>query len=528
MSEATRIRMRHILHVLRENKIVQGLTPEKLKNILEGLGPTFIKFGQILSMRPDLIPPEYCHELAKLRSDVNPMPFSLVKDLVKEECSKDLNEVFASIDPVPLGSASIGQVHKAVLKTGEDVVIKIQRPKIKEIMKQDIYLCKKAMILMKVVRPSGDAVDFIMVLDEMWEAAQKEFNFLQEAANLKEFAERNKDIRYVSCPKVISEWTTMKMLMMEYIDGIPIDSIDLLQILGYDLKEIGEKLAENYVKQVLEDAFFQADPHPGNICIRDGQIIWIDMGMMARLTNRDRQLFSDAVEAITFGDIYELKDTILSLGITHGKIDHNELYNDVDMIISKYGNMDFNDLNLGDVIRNIQDVLNKHRISIGRGMSMLIRGVITIEGVLSQISPEINFIEIFARHMQRKELHDIDLSDELKKNGANAVHLLKKTVNLPANIIDLIKMTVKGQTKINIELSESAEFFSHLNEMINKLIIALIDVALLIGSSLICNTNMKGQFLGIPVLGAIGYLLAIVLGLFLLFSILKNRKNKHR
>ena len=205
MSEAARIRMRHILHVLKENKIVQGLTPEKLKKILEGLGPTFIKFGQILSMRPDLIPPEYCDELAKLRSDVKPMPFSLVKDLIEAECKKNIDEVFQNIDPLPLGSASIGQVHKAVLKDGREVVVKIQRPKIKEIMKQDIFLCKKAMFIMKVVRPSGDAVDFIIVLDEMWEAAQREFDFLQEAANLEEFAERNKDIKYVSCPKVISK-----------------------------------------------------------------------------------------------------------------------------------------------------------------------------------------------------------------------------------------------------------------------------------------------------------------------------------
>lgn len=524
MSEAARIRMRHILHVLKENKIVQGLTPEKLKKILEGLGPTFIKFGQILSMRPDLIPPEYCDELAKLRSDVKPMPFSLVKDLIEAECKKNIDEVFQNIDPVPLGSASIGQVHKAVLKDGREVVVKIQRPKIKEIMKQDIFLCKKAMFIMKVVRPSGDAVDFIIVLDEMWEAAQREFDFLQEAANLEEFAERNKDIKYVSCPKVISQWTTTRMLMMEYIDGIPIDALDLLKILGYDLNEIGRKLAENYVKQVLEDAFFQADPHPGNICIRDGQIIWIDMGMMARLSDRDRQLFSNAVEAITFGDIYELKDTVLSLGVTHGKVDHNELYNDIDYIISKYARADFSGLNLGDIIKDIQEVLNKHRISIGRGMSMLIRGVITIEGVMAKISPDINFMEIFSSHMTKKEIKDLDISEEIKQNGVSALHLLKKTVNLPANVIDLIKMTVKGQTKVNIELSESAEFFAHLNEMINKLVIALIDVALLIGSSLICTTDMKGQFLGIPALGAVGFFFAIVLGLFLLWSIIKNRR----
>ncbi len=524
MSEQTRTRMRHIFHVLRENKIVQGLTPDKLRNILEGLGPTFIKFGQILSMRPDLIPPEYCQELTKLRSDVNPMPFSLVKELIEAECHQGLDQVFSKIDPVPLGSASIGQVHKATLKTGQSVVIKIQRPKVKETMKQDISLCKKAMVALKVMRPAENAVDFMIVLDEMWDAAQKEFDFLQEADNLKKYAKLNQDIKYVSCPGVIDEWSTTRMLMMEYIDGIPIDAVDLLKILGYDMDEIGEKLAENYVKQVLEDGFFQADPHPGNISIRDGQIIWMDMGMMARLSERDKQIFSNAVEAITFGDIYELKEAVLALGVRHEKIDHNELYNDIDYIVAKYAHAKFQGLSLSEIIKDIQEVLNRHHITIGRGMSMLIRGVITIEGVLAQISPDIDFMHIFSNHMKKKEIHDIDVKEEIKKNGVDALHFLKKTVNLPVNIIDLIKMTVKGQTKINIELSESAEFFTHLDQMINKLVIALIDVALLIGSSLICTTNMKGQFFGIPALGAFGYLLAIILGAWLLWGIVKKKK----
>ncbi len=524
MSEKVHTRMRHIMHVLKENEIMHGLTPEKLKKILEGLGPTFIKFGQILSMRPDLIPKEYCKELESLRSDVDPMPYGIVRDLIEAECGKKISEVFSSVDEVPLGSASIGQVHKAVLMDGREVVVKIQRPKIKDIMEQDIKLCKKALVVLKVVKPAGDAVDFRIVLDEMWEAAQNEFDFLQEALNLKEFAELNKDVKYVTCPKVIFDWTTSRMLVMEYIDGIPIDDTDTLLTLGYDMEEIGTKLAENYVKQILEDAFFHADPHPGNICIRDGKIVWMDLGMMGRLTERDKQLFSSAVEAIAFGDIYELKDAVMAIGVVHSKIDHNALYNDIDYIISKYAKMDFQSLNIGEVIQEIQEVLNRHHISIGHGITMLIRGIITIEGVLKDVSPSTDFMMIFSNYVRKKEFNHDNFAEELKIAGINTVHLLKKTVDIPANIIDLIKMTVKGQTKVNIELSESAEFFSHLDVMVNRLVVALITAALLIASSLICTTDMKGKIFGIPALGAFGYLIAIILAVWLVWGVIKDKK----
>ncbi|MBQ9023001.1 MAG: AarF/ABC1/UbiB kinase family protein, partial [Eubacterium sp.] len=254
-------RMLDVLQILKKNEIVHGLTPEKLRKILEELGPTFIKFGQILSMRPDVIPDEYCKELAKLRTNVDPMDFDVVQKEINQECGRPWNEVFKKIIKKPLGSASIGQVHKAVLLDGSTVVIKIQRPNIKQIMADDIRFCKKALGILKVVRKADEVVTLHMVLDEMWEAAQKEFDFLQEGMNLKRFYELNKDVAYATCPKVNMDLTTNRMLVMEYIDGTPVDDLDALEEKGYDLDDLGEKLAENYVKQVLKDAFFHADPH---------------------------------------------------------------------------------------------------------------------------------------------------------------------------------------------------------------------------------------------------------------------------
>lgn len=517
-------RMVDILHILRKNEIVHGLTPEKLRKILEELGPTFIKFGQILSMRPDVIPEEYCLELATLRTNVDPMDFSVVTEEINQECGRPWEEIFSQIVEEPLGSASIGQVHKAILLDGRQVVIKIQRPNIKQIMQEDIKLCKKGLSVLNVVRRTDEAIDLHTVLDEMWESAQKEFDFLQEGMNLKRFYELNKNVSYVTCPKVNLELTTSRMLVMEYVDGIPINDVKTLKQTGVDLDDLGSKLTENYVKQILGDAFFHADPHSGNISVRNKQIVWMDLGMMGELSERDRALFSGAVEAIAFGDIYDLKDIILTIGEIHGEVDQNVLYTDLDLFVSRYARMDFKSLNLGEIVNDIKQILNKHRISIGKGLTMLIRGVITIESVVREISPSLDFMGVFTKYVQKQSHSLSDIRKELKMKRLEAMHVLQKTADLPGHIADLLKMTVHGQTKFNVQISDSAEFVRNVNQIINRTIIALIDAALLIASSLLCLSDMKGRIFGIPALGAVGYIIAIVLGIYLLIDALRKGK----
>ena len=310
---------------------------------------------------------------------------------------------------------------------------------------------------------------------------------------------------------------------MEYIDGIPIDDLDRLNELGYDMDDLGEKLAENYVKQVLKDAFFHADPHSGNISIRDKKIVWMDLGMMGELTERDRSLFSTAVEAIAFGDVYELKDVILSIGDIHGEVDQNALYSDLDMFVSRYAKMDFKNLKLQEISDDIKQILQRHHIRLPKGLTMLVRGVITIESVVKEISPKLDFLGVFTKYVKQESFTLKGLKDDLKLKQLEAMHVMKKTVDLPGSIIDFMKMTVRGQTKLNVQISDSPEFVKNVNSLMNRAIIALIDASLLIASSLICLTDMKGRLFGIPALGVVGYVLAIILGIYLLIDAIRQK-----
>ena len=413
-------RLREITAVLRRHNITRGVTPKKLREILEDLGPTFIKLGQIMSMHSDILPKRYCDELMLLRSEVTPMPFEDVVSVIEESYGRSWKRVFSSIEETPQGSASIAQVHRAVLKNGDEVVVKVQRRGIYEKMARDIDLLHKAVKLMPPVSIKGMA-DLDLVLDEMWSVTRDEMNFLTEAANMEEFARRNKEVSFVGTPVLYQQYTTVNVLVMEYIDGIGIDDKDALIENGYDLKEIGSKLVDNYIKQVMDDGFFHADPHSGNVKIREGRIIWIDMGMMGRLTEHDREMIGKAVQGVALNDVGLIVQAVLALGEFKERPDQRKLYEDVEGLLMKYGNTEMGQINIASVMTDLMDVMKNNKIKMPHGLTMLARGLTHMEGVLADIAPDINMVEIATAHMSGEFFRNFDFKKELRSSGRSVI-----------------------------------------------------------------------------------------------------------
>lgn len=524
--EETQNRLKEILQVLARHDIVKGMTPEKLRNIVEDLGPTFVKLGQIMSMRQDMLPAAYCRELSKLRTEVSPMPFDEVRQVIEEEYDTRLERVFASFDRQPLGAASIAQAHAAILRDGSPVVVKVQRQGIRDVMARDIQLLRKAARILKAASSAGNALDFGVILNEMWAVAQQEMDFLIEARNAGEFYKLNQDVAYVTCPQIHSQVTTSRVLVMEYIEGFDLDRLDILTDNGYDLEEIGLKLADNYVKQIIDDGFFHADPHPGNLRIREGQIVFLDLGMMGRLSQRDKALFRQAVRAIAEHDVNALKDALLTLGVHNGRISHTRLYGDIEDLLTQYGSMGLADMDLGRMLEEFLGLANSHGISMPEGVTMLTRGMLTIQGVLASLAPDLNLVQIMANRMLGEAARNFDLMAELKDEGKTLAASGRKAVALPAQLSDLLGMTIKGQTKVNLELTGSDEPLAQVDRMVNKLVLALLSAALLVGSSLICTTDMKPKLLGIPMLGAFGFFIALILMGYLLVDTFRKKRRK--
>ena len=510
-----RARLREIRAVLGRHQITRGVTPEKLREILEDLGPTYVKLGQIMSLHSDVLPQRYCDELMKLTSEVTPMPFAQVEEVINRSYREDWHQIFASIEKNTLGSASIAQVHKAKLLDGRDVIVKVERKGIYDTMARDIGLLKRAVGILPPVGGLKNVVDLEMVLDELWATAQEEMDFLKEAANMEEFTRNNQGINYIRCPKLYHEYTTSRVLVMEYIGGCPVDDKETLLAEGYDLGEIGRKLVNNYVKQVMEDGFFHADPHPGNVKVMDGKIVWIDMGMMGRLTNRDRNLMARAVRAIAVGDIAVLESTIMELGDIQGKIDSGKLYGELRDLMDRYGNASMGSIDAVEFFKDVMEIMKDNKIKLPHGMTMLVRGLTQMQGVLLNISPDINMAEIAAGRLKEEMFQNFDFKAEAAKAGRRIYKAAGRTLDIPPLVKIALEEYLKGQGRINMQLDATKSFSNLMRRLVRNVVMGLWVMALLISSSIICTTDMKPQLLGIPALGFFGYVLAFAICLYI-------------
>lgn len=521
-------RFREIKDVLRKNQITRGVTPEKLRMILEELGPTYIKLGQIMSLHSDFLPKAYCDELLKLNSDVTPMPFDDVEDVINHSYGQDWRELFQFIEEAPLGSASIAQVHRARLKNGEEVIIKVERKGIYDTMARDIGLLHR---LVKLIPPVGDfknLVDLDMVLDELWSVAQEEMDFLKEAANMDEFSRNNASVQYVTTPKLYHEYSTGHVLVMEYIDGYSLDDVESLQNAGYDMDEIGTKFVNNFIKQVMDDGFFHADPHPGNVKIRDGKIVWIDMGMMGRLSEKDRRTMIKGIRGIALHDISMVEDSVLEIGGFRGKPDRERLYQDLKKFIADYGTTSMGSLDVAAAIAGLVEIMKQNRISLPHGVSMLCRGLTHIQGVLAVISPDINMMQIAVNRYTEDFLKNINWKSEFQKQARIVYRSVNKGVEIPGLVTDILKEHLEGQSVVNIDLHSSEDLTNVISAAIRNIVVGLCVAALLIASSVICTTDMTPKILGIPALGFAGYAFAMVVSIFLTVRYLWSKRKKRK
>lgn len=515
-------RLMEIIGILRRHNVILGVTPEKLRLMLEELGPTFVKLGQLMSMRPDILPPVYCAELQKLRADVTPMPADEVRRVIESSLGTGLSKAFPAFDPEPLGSASIAQAHRATLPSGAKVVVKVQREGIYEKMASDIALLRKAAKLLKLT-PTGETVDFAMVLDEMWIVSQQEMNFIHEAENAEEFRRLNQDVIYVSCPVIFKEVSTRQVLVMEAIEGHRIDNRDALVADGYDMEEISRKLCVNYMKQVLDDGFFHADPHSGNLLIRDGQIVWLDLGMMGRLSAKDQTAFKKAVSAAATHDIGALMEAVLAISKHTSPINREALYADVDAMMSQYLEMDIGSMNLGEMLQQVLDVAQKHRLTMPPGVTMLGRGISTLEGLVADISPNVNVMEIVSQRFAHTAFRDIDWKQTLGRDAQSLYESAQKSLSTPALLNDALRAALKGELKLRVDQQPSPMWEQAQAQRADRLRRTLLVSACILGASLTTLAPIEPRWLGLPWISVAGFGLS---GLILAWGWWKDKRRR--
>ena len=519
-------RLKDIYAILQRHKFLRGFTPEEFRAALEDLGPSFVKIGQTLSTRSEILPKAYCEELAKLQTECDPLPFSEVIDALDVEFDGDCSKVFSSIDPTPLGSASLAQVHKATLASdGSVVAIKVQRPGVKATMAQDIDIMRSIARVASRFMKDDQMLDLREVVEELWATFLEETDFRREADNLEEFARLNENIAFVDCPHVHKDLCSEYVLVMEYVDGIPILQEGRLRAAGYDPLEIGNKLVDHYATQILEHGFFHADPHPGNLLIRDGKIVYIDLGIMGRLSPRDRAGFGAIISAVGKKDAADLKDALMRFAVVrdNAATDHARFLADLDLMLQDYGGRDVADIDIGQFLNEILALTRQCKVTLPSSITSVSRGIVTLEGTIAPYIPHENIISIINAHIAnsksvRDELADAmtDLARALRLSGKGALDAAQFSG-------EALKMLTRGQLKMNMEVLGSEAPLDHLSKIINRMALAMIVAGLFIGSSMLSLSAMEPRWLGVPILAFFGYLGAAILSVWVIVSILRKR-----
>lgn len=520
-----RKRLREIISVFLKHGVSKGIkgmyNPVHVRTALEELGPTFIKIGQILSTRPDLLPDSFVKEFQKLQDNVKPERYEEIIQVIESDLKGKLEDIFLDFRDTPIASASLAQVHLATLKGGEKVVVKIQRPRARDTMMNDIAILKRLGRFIKYT-PQGSVLNIQDLVDELSDMTKKELDFLNEAHNINKFRQCNANVKYITCPKIYEEYTTPNILVMDYIDGIKITNIKALEGEGYDLSEIGTKLASNYFKQVFEDGFFHADPHPGNVIISEGKIAYVDFGIMGNLSREMRDKFNRFLQGVASRDVESIAQSILRIGIKRKDIDLRSFRSDIEEIYSKYIEVSLYDIDLSRMVNDVFKVCRRNYISMPREITMLLKGIITVEGVVAKLAPDINILDIATPYVTGHILKDRDYKREIMEQLENLYVLSRSGVKIPVKLLELVNTTLAGKLKVQMEIPNLEKSTAQLNRMVNRIVFGIIVSALIIGSSLVVNAEIGPKLYGISAFGFVGYTAAVIAGVWLLISILKS------
>jgi len=496
---------------------------ERVRVVLEELGPTFIKMGQILSTRPDLLPVEFIQELPKLQDEVPPFPFSGVKETIEKDLQKPLGQLFLHFDERPLAAASIGQVHRARTIGGDEVVVKVQRPNIHRTIEVDLEIMMHLAGLMENHLEGWNIQRPTKIVEEFARTLEKELDFGLEAAYMERFARQFTDDQTVYIPKVFRETTRTRVLTMEWINGIKASDIDRLEKEGLDRCKIARQGYALIMKQIFVHGFFHADPHPGNIFILpDNVICYIDFGMMGRIDLSSRENFSDLVLSIVHQDEVEASNAILRLAVSDGEPDRHSLEGDVAEFIDRHFYRPLKELELGKLLYQLLEMVARHHLRISPNLFMMIKALSIVEGLGRTLDPDFDIIEQagpIVRQIQIDRLHPRRIAKEMAGTGTDLLTLLKE---IPGEIREIFRLTREGKIKMEFEhRGLDPMLFTH-DRISNRIAFAIVLASLVIGSGLIVLSGIPPRWHEIPVIGLIGFIVAGLMGFWLLISILRS------
>jgi ubiquinone biosynthesis protein len=523
-SELTKFQINNSIFPLSRTKKNQfsAITPaEHFRLALEELGPTFIKIGQILTTRPDLLGAEYIRELTKLQDSVSPGPWENVYCLLVEELGGRPEEVFSFIDPVPLAAASLAQVHHATLKTGEDVVVKIQRPGITSIIDMDLEILKSVAALVQHATSWGEANKPQEIVEEFAFTLRNELDYFREGHNAERFKKNFKDDERIHIPKIYWEYTTKTILVMEQLVGIKIDDIQGLDSAGYDRKKIALNAVSIMVKEILEDGFYHADPHGGNLVVLSGGVIGaMDFGMVGELHDRSRhfliRLYICVIALDADGMVHELTN-MNAIGVG---VDRTQLIHDLERMLNKYAGLKLKEFRLQEILEDFLIVATRYNIIIPADLWLLGKTMVMTEGLGVKLDPEFDIFSASKPIVKQLEWRLLSPGKSWSKSlliwGADCGDLFASLPRASRRLLEKIEQ----DEPFRVRVDDANKLMASLSKLVNRLVVSIIIASLCISLGILIATTTDGSPLQFLIVA--GFLVVVCLSVWLLVSILKR------
>ena len=519
-------RLRLSKKALKKAKGLEKLTyAQRIRLALEELGPTFVKLGQVLSMRPLLIPLELVMELTKLQDQVAPFPFAQVKQIVESELKAPLEKYFSSFETVPIASASLSQVHKAVTKDGKTVVVKVQRPGIKEIIKADMEILKDLTNLLEKYVPESKQYDPVGMREELDKSIRREINFNNEARNIQVFGENFKEDKNIFVPKVFWDMTTSKVLTMDFIDGVKISNLSELEKRGIDKKKLALIGGKMVFKQIFEDGFFHADPHPGNLFALEGNIIApVDYGMMGRLSETTMNELADLLICVVTWHPAGIVKVYQDVEVVGEEVNLRALEADLANFLYKYHKIPISRLDMKTLMNEAFEIIRRYDIQIQAELMLFSKALVTYEEVAKMLDPEYDLVTQMIPYVKKLAYRKFKPKALLRDLFTASVDLRDLLVTFPFELKRIIKKLGRGRLSFTFQHKGLDKLILELDRSSNRISFSLVIAAIIVGSSLIMRLETKYTLFGYPLLGILGYVFAGVLGVWLVIAILRSGK----
>lgn len=499
----------------------------RVRMALEELGPTFVKLGQVLSTRPDLVPVELAEALTQLQQHVPAFAAAEARRIIESELGAPVDELFERFDDEPIAAASIGQVHRARLRTGEEVVIKVQRPKIREKVEVDLEIMHHLAGLLerhveewRIYRPSRIVAEFGRVI-------HRELDFRVEATQTERFAGLFAGDATVYVPGVYRRYASRRVLTLEYVPVISARDNTNLLANHIDPREVASRASELTLKQIFVHGFFHADPHPGNAFVLPNNVICLlDFGMMGRIDRRSREEFAALIYGVASRDIRRATRALLALtehdpGDTPNRA---ALERDVEEFIDIHITPTLGELDFGRLLRELLDLARRHRLYIPADLVTMLKAAATAERLIARLDPELNVVQRAQPYVRRLLMRRLRPRRVLRELYDASAEVVQFTRELPDALRDLLTLARHGSLQVGFEHRGLGDLINGLEAVANRLSYAIVVAALIVGSSLIVHADIPPKWAGLPVIGVVGFLTAGVMGLVLLISILRHVK----